>query len=71
MFSVSTFSYTVLTGLELVSNDQRNPMKTTTLGTGELIKDAYMRGCRKVLLGIGGSATSDGLFLCLSMLLNG
>lgn len=47
-------------GLELVPSAQRNPLHTTTRGTGELIADAYARGCRKVLLGIGGSATSDG-----------
>ena len=35
-------------------------MVTTTFGTGELIKDALDRGCRKILLGIGGSATNDG-----------
>ena len=47
-------------GLELVPESQRNPMNTTTRGTGELIADAYASGCTKVLLGIGGSATSDG-----------
>jgi glycerate kinase len=35
-------------------------MVTSTYGTGELIKHAYDQGCRKVLLGIGGSATNDG-----------
>lgn len=34
-------------------------MAATTLGTGELIKDAILRGCRDILLGIGGSATND------------
>lgn len=46
-------------GLTLVSVDQRNPMLTTTYGTGELIKDALTRGCRHFLIGIGGSATND------------
>lgn len=47
-------------GLYLISVDQRNPMKTTTFGTGQLIKEALDRGCRKFILGIGGSATNDG-----------
>ena len=47
-------------GLTLLTPDERNPMLTTTYGTGELIADALRRGCRKVLLGIGGSATNDG-----------
>lgn len=46
-------------GLTLISNDQRNPLKTTTYGTGELIKDAIENGCRHIILGIGGSATND------------
>ncbi|MDH6358023.1 glycerate kinase [Parabacteroides sp. PF5-9] len=47
-------------GLPLVPIEKRNPMQTTTYGTGELIKDALFRGCRKFLIGIGGSATNDG-----------
>ncbi len=46
-------------GLPLVPTDKRNPMKTTTYGTGELIKDALENGCREFLIGIGGSATND------------
>ncbi|MDR3142870.1 MAG: glycerate kinase [Tannerellaceae bacterium] len=46
-------------GLPLVSEEKRNPMLTTTCGTGELIKDALERGCRRFLIGIGGSATND------------
>lgn len=46
-------------GLSLVPKDQRNPMITTTYGTGELIADALDRGCRNFLIGIGGSATND------------
>jgi glycerate kinase len=46
-------------GLPLVSSEKRNPMKTTTYGTGELIKDALLKGCREFLIGIGGSATND------------
>lgn len=47
-------------GLPLVAPQERNPMHTTTFGTGELIADAINRGCRKILLGMGGSATCDG-----------
>ena len=46
-------------GLTLVPPDKRNPMITTTYGTGELIKDALIRGCTHFLVGIGGSATND------------
>jgi glycerate kinase len=47
-------------GLPLISVDERNPMKTTTYGTGELIKHAMDMGCRNIIIGIGGSATNDG-----------
>lgn len=46
-------------GLPLVPDGKRNPMLTTTYGTGELIKDALLEGCRSFLIGIGGSATND------------
>ena len=47
-------------GITLVSADERNPMETTTYGVGELIKDAIAKGCRRFIVGIGGSATNDG-----------
>ncbi len=47
-------------GLYLVPKDKRNPLTTSTYGTGELIRDAMSLGCRKIILGIGGSATNDG-----------
>ena len=47
-------------GITLVTEDERDPMKTTTYGTGELIRDAILQGCRKFIIGIGGSATNDG-----------
>lgn len=47
-------------GLHLVPFEQRNPLKTTSFGTGELIKAALELGVEKILLGIGGSATNDG-----------
>ncbi|NBI43690.1 glycerate kinase [[Haemophilus] felis] len=50
----------VASGLHLVPFEQRNPLKTTSFGTGELIKAALDHGVQKILLGIGGSATNDG-----------
>lgn len=47
-------------GLELVPVDQRNPLKTTSYGIGELIKSALEQGIKQLYLGIGGSATVDG-----------
>ena len=47
-------------GLCLVPLSQRNPMNTTTFGTGELISAAIQMGCSKIIIGIGGSATNDG-----------
>jgi glycerate kinase len=47
-------------GLELLSAEQMNPLKTTTYGTGQLIKAALEYGACKILLAVGGSATVDG-----------
>ena len=47
-------------GLELLRTDQMNPLKTTTYGTGELIKAAIEYGAKRILLAVGGSATVDG-----------
>jgi glycerate kinase len=47
-------------GLHLVPVDRRNPLVTTTFGTGELIKAALDRGARRLIVAIGGSATNDG-----------
>ncbi|MDO9533763.1 MAG: glycerate kinase [Bacillota bacterium] len=47
-------------GLLLVPEGKRNPMVTTTYGTGELIKEALYKCCKKLIIGIGGSATNDG-----------
>ena len=46
-------------GLPLLAPSERNPLKTSTYGTGQLIADALSKGCRKFLVGIGGSATND------------
>ncbi len=47
-------------GFNLVPPQKRNPLVTTTYGTGELILAALEKGCRKLIIGIGGSATNDG-----------
>lgn len=47
-------------GLTLIPLIKRNPLFTTTYGTGELIKQAVDDGCKKIIIGIGGSATNDG-----------
>ena len=55
-------------GLTLLSESERDPMHTTTYGTGELILDAIHHGCRDFIIGIGGSATNDGGIGCLQAL---
>ncbi len=47
-------------GLPMVPPEKRNPLNTTTYGTGELIRDALEQGYRKISIAIGGSATNDG-----------
>ena len=47
-------------GLSLVSEDERDPIAATSLGTGEVLRSALDAGIRRVTLGIGGSATTDG-----------
>ncbi|ABZ77353.1 Glycerate kinase [Shewanella halifaxensis HAW-EB4] len=47
-------------GLHLVAEDKRNPLMTTSYGTGELIVDALNRGIEHIIIGLGGSATNDG-----------
>lgn len=47
-------------GLPLVPENRRDPMHTTTYGVGEMINDAVSKGCERIIIGIGGSATNDG-----------
>lgn len=47
-------------GLQLLAPGERNPMNTTTIGTGQLIADALNKGVARIILGVGGSATNDG-----------
>lgn len=47
-------------GITLLGKEELNPMKATTYGVGEMIRSAIERGCRRFVIGIGGSATNDG-----------
>ncbi|WDH84055.1 glycerate kinase [Paenibacillus urinalis] len=47
-------------GIHLVTKETKNPLITTTYGTGELIKECLDQGIKKIIIGIGGSATNDG-----------
>ena len=47
-------------GLELLTESEKNPLITSTFGTGQLIKEALDRGCSIIIIGLGGSATNDG-----------
>lgn len=50
----------VASGLALLRNDERNPMRTSSYGTGLLVRRAIQKGAKKIILGVGGSATNDG-----------
>ena len=47
-------------GLDLLTDEERNPLITSTYGVGEIILDALDHHVTKIILGIGGSATNDG-----------
>ena len=47
-------------GLPLLQDNERNPLLSSTYGTGELLLDAARKGCKRFIVGIGGSATNDG-----------
>ena len=46
-------------GLTLLTNEERNPMVATSYGTGQLVADAIRKGAKHIIVGLGGSATSD------------
>ena len=46
-------------GLTMLSPEERNPMVATSYGTGQLVVDAVRKGCKHIIVGLGGSATSD------------
>lgn len=47
-------------GLNLLHKNELNPLITSTYGTGQILNDAIEKGCRKIIVGLGGSATNDG-----------
>jgi glycerate 2-kinase len=57
---IAVIEMAAASGLPLLRTEERDPRITSTQGTGELIRDALDRGVKKILLGIGGSATNDG-----------
>lgn len=57
---VAVIEMAAASGLHLVAPEQRNPLQTTTYGTGELIKAVLDQGVEHIIVGIGGSATNDG-----------
>ncbi len=57
--SIAVIEMAEASGLPLVPKDQRDPLRATTFGTGELIADAINRGVKEIIIGIGGSATND------------
>lgn len=65
--STAVIEMAAASGLPMVGK-RKNPMLTTTYGTGQLIKAALDRGCKKILLGLGGSATNDGGIGCAAAL---
>ncbi|GAM76326.1 glycerate kinase [Vibrio ishigakensis] len=58
--STAIIEMAAASGLHLVEPEKRNPLITTTFGTGELVKAALDRGVKHIIVGIGGSATNDG-----------
>lgn len=58
--STAVLEMSAAAGITLVPREKLNPMKTTTYGVGEMIRDAVKKGCRHFIVGIGGSATNDG-----------
>ena len=57
--TVAVIEMAAVSGLALLSQDQRDPWQTTTFGTGELMREAANAGAVAILLGVGGSATND------------
>lgn len=58
--STAVIEMAAASGIQLVEPEKRNPLLTTTYGTGELVKAALNAGVRHIIVGIGGSATNDG-----------
>ncbi|MBB6453823.1 glycerate kinase [Salirhabdus euzebyi] len=58
--STAVIEVAKIAGLTLVPNDKRNPYLTTTFGVGQLINQLMNDGYKKIIIGLGGSATNDG-----------
>ena len=58
--STAVMEMAAAAGITLVPPSERNPLAATTFGVGEMIADAMQTGCRRFIIGIGGSATNDG-----------
>lgn len=58
--STAIIEMSAASGLPLISKEEKNPLITTTYGTGQLFMHALNQGCRSFIIGIGGSATNDG-----------
>ena len=56
---IAIIEMAVASGLTLLKDEERDPLRTSTFGTGLLIKDAIKKGARQIILGLGGSATND------------
>ncbi|MEM6265615.1 MAG: glycerate kinase [Bacteroidota bacterium] len=57
--NTAVFELAAASGLGMLPIAKRSPMRASTFGTGQLILDALDKGCRRIILGLGGSATSD------------
>jgi len=57
---IAVLEMAAASGLSLVPPGRRNPLRTTTYGTGQLVLAALDAGAREIIIGIGGSATNDG-----------
>lgn len=57
---IAVIEMAAASGLPLISEEDYNPLITTTYGTGQLIRDALDKGCKAIFIGLGGSATNDG-----------
>ncbi len=58
--STAIIEMSAAAGITLISEEEKNPLYTTTYGVGEMIADAIEKGCRDFIIGVGGSATNDG-----------
>ena len=68
LYDTAIIALSEASGLTLLSENERNPLNTTTYGTGELILDALKNGYQNIVIAIGGSATNDGGTGCMSAL---